>query len=53
MLEYLGAGREASASEAAVQGAVTARQGTADIGGGLGTRETGDCVAAAIRRARA
>jgi hypothetical protein len=36
-----------------VQRAVTARQGPADIGGTLGTRETGDYVAAAIRGTRA
>jgi len=53
MLEYLGAAPEASAVEAAVQWAVAERQGTPDIGGKLGTRETGDYVADAIRRARA
>jgi 3-isopropylmalate dehydrogenase len=50
MLEYLGATREAEAVEAAVQEAVTARRTTADIGGDLGTRETGDYLAAAVRR---
>ena len=49
MLEYLGFREEARAIEAAVQQAVTARQGTGDIGGVLGTRETGDYIAAAIR----
>ena len=51
MLEYLGATDEARAIEAAVQQAVSARQGTRDIGGALGTRETGDCIARAIGRA--
>ena len=49
MLEDLGLREEAQAIEAAVQRAVTARQGTADIGGVLGTRETGDYIAGAIR----
>ena len=49
MLEDLGLREEAQAIEAAVQQAVTARQGTADIGGVLGTRETGDYITGAIR----
>jgi 3-isopropylmalate dehydrogenase len=49
MLEYLGASAEAAAIESAVQASVTARQGTKDIGGSLGTRETGDHIANAIR----
>jgi 3-isopropylmalate dehydrogenase len=49
MLEDLGLREEAQAIEAAVQQAVTARQGTGDIGGVLGTRETGDYIAGAIR----
>jgi 3-isopropylmalate dehydrogenase len=52
MLEYLGLRQEAAAVESAVQRAVAARQGTSDIGGSLGTRETGDCIASAIRGAR-
>lgn len=53
MLEYLGAKDEARAVEAAVQQAVTARQGTRDIGGVLGTRETGDYIARAIGKGQA
>lgn len=53
MLEYLGANDEARAVEAAVQQAVTARQGTRDIGGVLGTRETGDYIARAIGKGQA
>ena len=49
LLEYLGLREEAQAIEGAVQQAVTARQGTGDIGGVLGTRETGDYIADAIR----
>jgi 3-isopropylmalate dehydrogenase len=49
MLEYLGLTREAGAIEAAVQKAVTERQGTRDIGGTLGTRETGDHLVKLIR----
>jgi 3-isopropylmalate dehydrogenase len=49
MLEYLGLLRESAAIEAAVQQAVASRQGTPDIGGTLGTSETGDYIAAAIR----
>ena len=50
MLDYLGLKPEAMAVEAAVQEAVTAGQGTREIGGSLGTRETGDDIAARIRR---
>jgi 3-isopropylmalate dehydrogenase len=53
MLDYLGRGREARAIEAAVQQAVAAGQGTVDIGGTLGTREAGDCIANMIRRVKA
>ena len=53
MLEYLGATDEARAIEAAVRQAVTARQGTRDIGGALGTRETGDYIARAVGKAPA
>ena len=50
MLDYLGLKLEALAVEAAVQTAVTAGQGTGDIGGSLGTRETGDAIAARVRK---
>ncbi|MBI3400464.1 MAG: isocitrate/isopropylmalate dehydrogenase family protein [Acidobacteria bacterium] len=49
MLEYLGLATEATAVEAAVQQAVTTGQGTREIGGTLGTRETGDVIARALR----
>ncbi|MBI3492619.1 MAG: 3-isopropylmalate dehydrogenase [Acidobacteria bacterium] len=49
MLEYLGLTHEAAAIEAAVQEAVVAGQGTQEIGGTLGTRETGDYIATLIR----
>src|SRR5260221_8642057 len=49
MLEYLGLATEAAAIETAVQAAVTAGQGTREIGGALGTRETGDYIANTIR----
>jgi 3-isopropylmalate dehydrogenase len=45
MLENLGLRDEAAAIDAAVLAAVTARQGTPDIGGTLGTRETGAWIA--------
>jgi 3-isopropylmalate dehydrogenase len=51
MLEYLGAQNEAAAIERAVRQAVTGRSGTPDIGGTLGTVETGDAVAALMRSA--
>jgi hypothetical protein len=51
MLDYLGWHHEAAAIDAAVQDAVTHNQGTQEIGGALGTRETGDYVAARIRAA--
>jgi isocitrate/isopropylmalate dehydrogenase len=50
MLEYVGLTQEASAIDAAVHDAVASGQGTAEIGGSLGTRETGDYIAAHIRR---
>jgi len=53
MLDYLGLREEALAIEAAVQQAVTARQGTGDIGGTLGTRQMGDCIANLIRSVKA
>ena len=50
MLDYLGFAPEAAAVDAAVQQAVIAGHGTKDIGGSLGTRETGDFIAKAITR---
>ena len=50
MLDYLGLKAEAAAVEAAVQQAVTTGQGTTEIGGSLGTRETGDVIVGAIRK---
>jgi 3-isopropylmalate dehydrogenase len=50
MLEYLGAATESAAIESAVAQAVRERQGTADIGGTLGTKETGDYIAALVRK---
>jgi 3-isopropylmalate dehydrogenase len=52
MLDYLGLKPEALAVEAAVQEAVTSGQGTREIGGSLGTRETGDYISSAIRNQR-
>jgi 3-isopropylmalate dehydrogenase len=49
MLDYVGLGDQARAIDAAVQQAVRDRQGTSDIGGSLGTRETGDQIARTIR----
>jgi 3-isopropylmalate dehydrogenase len=48
MLETLGMNAEAAAIEASVLAAVTGGQGTTDIGGTLGTRETGDVIAKGI-----
>ncbi len=48
MLEYLGATVEAAAIEAAVKESVISGNGTAEIGGALGTRETGDYIAGLI-----
>jgi 3-isopropylmalate dehydrogenase len=50
MLEHLGLDDAARAIESAVRDAVVQRKGTQDIGGTLGTRETGDQIAAEIRR---
>jgi 3-isopropylmalate dehydrogenase len=50
MLEYLGLKAEAVAVETAVREAVVAGQGTREIGGSLGTRETGDYITARIRK---
>jgi 3-isopropylmalate dehydrogenase len=44
MLETLGLDPAARAIDAAVLAAVNASQGTADIGGSLGTREAGDAI---------
>jgi 3-isopropylmalate dehydrogenase len=48
MLDHLGLRAEAQAVEAAVQAAILSGQGTREIGGSLGTRETGDYIAARI-----
>jgi 3-isopropylmalate dehydrogenase len=48
MLEYLGLEREAAAIDAAVKESVITKNGTAEIGGTLGTRETGDFIASRI-----
>ena len=50
MLDHLGMRPEAAAIEAAVQQAVLAGHGTPEIGGSLGTRETGDYIAARVRK---
>jgi 3-isopropylmalate dehydrogenase len=50
MLETVGMNDEAAAIEAAVLAAVRENQVTQDIGGRLGTREAGDCIAAAVLR---
>jgi 3-isopropylmalate dehydrogenase len=52
MLEYLGLAEEARAMEAAVRDAVVTGHGTKEIGGSLGTRETGDHIAAHVRKTR-
>lgn len=52
MLDTLGRGDEAQVIEAAVEAAVQAGKTTVDIGGGLGTREVGDWIADAVRRAK-
>ncbi len=53
MLDYLGWTAEATAIEAAVRQAVVTGNGPAEIGGSLGTRETGDYVASALKTAAA
>jgi 3-isopropylmalate dehydrogenase len=50
MLEYQGLTDEAAAIEAAVKESVVTGHGTAEIGGTLGTRETGDYIANAVRQ---
>jgi 3-isopropylmalate dehydrogenase len=52
MLEYLGVKNEAAAIEAAVKHAVAGGHGPKEIGGSLGTRETGDYIANAIKSRR-
>jgi 3-isopropylmalate dehydrogenase len=49
MLQSLGLYHEAATVEAAVKQAVVSGNGTKEIGGALGTRETGDYIAGAIR----
>jgi 3-isopropylmalate dehydrogenase len=49
MLDYLGLKQEAAAIETAVQNAVVTGHGTREIGGTLGTRETGDYIAEHVR----
>jgi len=48
MLETLGLKDEATAIDRAVLTAVRERQVTADVGGNLGTKETGDFIAASL-----
>ncbi len=48
MLQTSGLEQEAAAIEAAVLASVRAREGTVDVGGTLGTRETGDWIARAV-----
>jgi isocitrate/isopropylmalate dehydrogenase len=48
MLHAAGLRLEGAAVEAAVKQAVVNGEGTKEIGGSLGTRETGDYIAAAI-----
>jgi 3-isopropylmalate dehydrogenase len=50
MLDHLGLKQEAAAIEAAVQDAVATGNGTAEIGGARGTRETGDYIESHIRK---
>jgi 3-isopropylmalate dehydrogenase len=52
MLEYSGLAAEAAAIEAAVKESIVTRNGTAEVGGSLGTRETGDHIASLIKRQR-
>jgi 3-isopropylmalate dehydrogenase len=49
MLQALGLRLEGASVEAAVKQAVVAGQGTKEIGGSLGTRETGDAITDLIR----
>src|SRR5262249_54634494 len=52
MFDYLGVTEAAAAVEAAVRCSVHERQGTTDIGGVLGTRETGKHIAKLVRQAK-
>ncbi|HEV3140136.1 MAG TPA: isocitrate/isopropylmalate family dehydrogenase [Vicinamibacterales bacterium] len=52
MLDYLGLTREAAAIEAAVKESVVTGNGTAEIGGTLGTKEAGDYIADHIKAQR-
>jgi 3-isopropylmalate dehydrogenase len=52
MLEYLGLEQDAAAIEAAEPEAVATGNGTSEIGGTLGTNETGDYIAAHVRATR-
>ena len=52
MLEYLGLKDEAAAIDLAVRKAVAGGHGTKEIGGTLGTRETGDYIANGIKHQR-
>jgi 3-isopropylmalate dehydrogenase len=49
MLEYLGLAAEARAVESVVRQAVAAGEGTPDIGGTLGTSETGTYIARSLQ----
>jgi isocitrate/isopropylmalate dehydrogenase len=49
MLQTLGLRLEGASVDAAVKQAVVEGQGTKEIGGSLGTRETGDYIVNAIR----
>src|SRR5205809_2539224 len=53
MLEHLGLKNEAAAIEAAVKHAVAGGHGTKEIGGNLGTRETGDYITGVIQKHKA
>jgi 3-isopropylmalate dehydrogenase len=50
MLDYIGLEPAAKAIERAVQQSVVTGNGTAEVGGTLGTRETGDYIVALIRK---
>ena len=52
MLDYLGLKQEAAAIESAVKESVVSRHGTAEIGGTLGTKETGDFIEALICKSK-
>ena len=52
MLDYLGLREEAAAIEAAVHEAVATGNGTTEIGGSLGTRETGEFIASRVQTTR-